>query len=240
MSDFEKDTNLLSGRGEHDVRWITVNGSHIPIKEGQSPQEAIKNHFQNKDKVEKTTFEDQVDNILSGSYIGQSQIKVSSKTPKILQDIGFPDRPILISKSVIEKNANKHGLTVEQIKALPKDMGEPFLIMESATEQNSVVEYIQSVDKNNKPIMVAVKMDRPGQLDNQFIRANIVTSEYGRENFAEHVKLGISNNAILYYNEKRLLNLPVNPRIQFPSVVEDLKPYNNILRKFNKKVNRNQ
>ena len=227
MSDFEKDTNLLSGRGEHDVRWITVNGSHIPIKEGQSPQEAIKNHFQNKDKVEKTTFEDQVDNILSGSYIGQSQIKVSSKTP-------------LISKSVIEKNANKHGLTVEQIKALPKDRGEPFLIMDSATEQNSVVEYIQSVDKNNKPIMVAVKMDRPGQLDNQFIRANIVTSEYGRENFAEHVKLGISNNAILYYNEKRLLNLPVNPRIQFPSVVEDLKPYNNILRKFNKKVNRNQ
>lgn len=235
MSDFEKDTNLLSGKGEHDVKWITVNGSHIPIKDGQSPQEAIKNHFENKDKVTKKTFEDQVDDVLSGSYIGRGQIEVSSKTPKILQDIGFPDRPILISRTVIEKNASKHNLTAEQIKALPKNMEEPFLIMKSATESSSVVEYIQAVDKNNKPIMVAVKMDKPGYLNNKYIQANIVTSEYGRDNFEEHVKLGISKNEILYYNEKRLLNLPVNSRVKFPRIIEDLKPYDNIIRKFTKK-----
>lgn len=54
----EKDNNLLHGKGEDDVEWITVNGSHVPIKDGQTPQEAIKNHFANKSKVERSKSED--------------------------------------------------------------------------------------------------------------------------------------------------------------------------------------
>ena len=49
MSEFEKDNNLLDGKGESDVDWITVNGNHIPIKEGETPKEAVENHFKNKE-----------------------------------------------------------------------------------------------------------------------------------------------------------------------------------------------
>lgn len=35
MSKLTKDNDLMSGKGENDVDWITVNGSHIPIKEGK-------------------------------------------------------------------------------------------------------------------------------------------------------------------------------------------------------------
>lgn len=51
MGDFEKNKSLMNGKGEDDVQWITVKGNHIPIKDGENPQEAIKNHFANKNKV---------------------------------------------------------------------------------------------------------------------------------------------------------------------------------------------
>jgi hypothetical protein len=47
VDEFKKDTNLLNGKGENDVEWITVNGSHIPIEDGESPQEAIEKRFKN-------------------------------------------------------------------------------------------------------------------------------------------------------------------------------------------------
>ena len=57
MSDFEKNKSLMNGKGEDDVQWITVKGNHIPIKDGENPQEAIKNHFANKNKANDTNNE---------------------------------------------------------------------------------------------------------------------------------------------------------------------------------------
>lgn len=51
MSKFERDDNIMNGKGESDIDWITVKGNHIPIKDGESPGEAIKKHFAKKDKV---------------------------------------------------------------------------------------------------------------------------------------------------------------------------------------------
>lgn len=46
MDKFIKDTNLMSGKGEDDVEWFTTkNGVHIPIREGQTREEAVKNFF---------------------------------------------------------------------------------------------------------------------------------------------------------------------------------------------------
>ena len=42
MDEMKKDTNLLNGKGEtEDVYWITVNGAHIPVEEGETKKEAI-------------------------------------------------------------------------------------------------------------------------------------------------------------------------------------------------------
>lgn len=47
MSDeFKKSSSLFDGKGEQeDIDWITVNGAHIPIKDGQSVEEAINAKF---------------------------------------------------------------------------------------------------------------------------------------------------------------------------------------------------
>ena len=34
-----------------DIKWITVNGNHIPIKPGQSTNEAISSFFNNKKEL---------------------------------------------------------------------------------------------------------------------------------------------------------------------------------------------
>lgn len=52
MEQFTKDSSLLNGKGEDDgVDWITVKGNHIPIKDGETPKEAIKKHFDKNAKV---------------------------------------------------------------------------------------------------------------------------------------------------------------------------------------------
>lgn len=45
METIKNDKDLMSGKGEQDIQWITANGSHIPIKEGESKQEAVEEHF---------------------------------------------------------------------------------------------------------------------------------------------------------------------------------------------------
>ncbi len=52
MDKFENDKSLMNGKGEEDVQWITANGSHIPIKEGESKQEAVNKFVENKEKQE--------------------------------------------------------------------------------------------------------------------------------------------------------------------------------------------
>ncbi len=52
MYKFENDKSLMNGKGEEDVQWITANGVHIPIKEGESKQEAVNKFVENKEKQE--------------------------------------------------------------------------------------------------------------------------------------------------------------------------------------------
>lgn len=47
MEEFKKDNDIMSGKGEKDIDWITVKGSHIPLKDGQTPKEAIQQQFGN-------------------------------------------------------------------------------------------------------------------------------------------------------------------------------------------------
>ena len=50
----KKIDSLLNGNGEDDLEWITINGTHIPIKKGQDTQaieQIIDDHFNNTNYV---------------------------------------------------------------------------------------------------------------------------------------------------------------------------------------------
>ena len=58
MAEEFKKTGLMDGMGESDEieRWITVKGNHVPIKKGQSQEEAIKHAFGEAEKTPKDYF----------------------------------------------------------------------------------------------------------------------------------------------------------------------------------------
>lgn len=58
---FKKDNRIMAGKGENEeISWITSNGAHIPIREGESKTEACERYF------EKTTR--LIDNINRNNY----------------------------------------------------------------------------------------------------------------------------------------------------------------------------
>jgi hypothetical protein len=55
MSDFIKSDGLMDGKGESDTEWITLpNGVHIPVKDGESKEDAI-NDFAEADEFRHIT-----------------------------------------------------------------------------------------------------------------------------------------------------------------------------------------
>ena len=49
----EKNNNLMSGKGEKG-KWITVNGSHVFIEDGQSVEDAMNKHFDKKINIDES------------------------------------------------------------------------------------------------------------------------------------------------------------------------------------------
>ncbi len=53
MDKFIKEHNITEGKGENEeISWITSNGAHIPIHEGQTKQEAVED-FSEKSLIKK-------------------------------------------------------------------------------------------------------------------------------------------------------------------------------------------
>lgn len=83
MDKFIKDDGLLKGKGESDVDWITTdNGTHIPIKPGQSKKDAINEQFKNNQSTVGQEKKDVVAKLTTSlKKVAESKYKVSK--PKI-------------------------------------------------------------------------------------------------------------------------------------------------------------
>ena len=132
----------------------------------------------------KAVFSEQVDAVLSGADTTSTHIKVSN-TPKILRDVGLPNLPILITakhlRSITQdsgtESMNYHGLGEKAIKKLPELLADPVMIMDSLTREDSVVVLTEIFDKENRPVIAAIKIDGIGRQNGEIISANILTRD---------------------------------------------------------------
>ncbi|MDE6059371.1 MAG: ssDNA-binding domain-containing protein [Clostridia bacterium] len=176
------------------------------------------------------SFADQVDRVLSGADTTNSHLEVLPTTPQILQDVGLPNLPILMTakhlKSIMQEEGdgeeNYHGLEAETVKQLPGLLSEPVMIMDSLTRDDSIVVVTESIDKENRPVIGAIKLNGFGRRDNRVIDANILTSAYGKDNFQAFIERNIEKGNVLYYNKEKSQALSVNPGVQFPDVMASL------------------
>jgi len=174
-------------------------------------------------------FDKQVDAILIGADTTSTHLRVTD-TPQILQDVGLPNLPILMTAKHLRSvtldsgsdKMNYHGLGAETVKKLPKMLAEPVMVMDSLTRDDSVVVLTDTVDKENRPIIAAIKLDGVGRQGDKIINANILTSTYGKDNIKSFLERNIDGGTILYWNKEKSQGLSVNPGIQFPDVMSIL------------------
>lgn len=92
----KKEDNLMSGKGEKG-KWITVNGAHILIEDGQSVEDAMNKHF-NKSSNSKDPKVEELSNKTGLSY------KDAEKMYKELQDEDKAYKNFLNNKTEEDRN----------------------------------------------------------------------------------------------------------------------------------------
>ena len=203
---------------------------------------------ENQDKIvfnELKPFDKQVDDVLSGADTTSSHLEVLKVTPPLLRMVGVPNLPILMTayhvKTITQENgsgsANYHGLNVDVVKKLPELLSDPVMIMDSLTRDDSIVVVTQTVDKENRPVIGAIKLGGKGYLNSIEIDANILSSAYGRESFQSFIERNIAQGKVLYVDKEKSQELAKIPGIQFPDNFATL-DFDTIIRKTNAFVNR--
>ena len=160
-------------------------------------------------KSTEKTFAEQVDEVFSGESNRYNDLKVCD-IPQILLDIGCQQLPMLytqkhLRESIKPKNnhTHAHGLTIEQIKELPKLISEPVMVFDSLSRNDSIVIVTSEIDKDNCPIIASVRANGKGKYELEQVDSNFITSVYGRENFEKHINKIIESDNMLYCNKQK-------------------------------------
>ena len=145
-------------------------------------------------------FRRAIESFKAGTLNRRDLITVTSHTPSVfiglkLGDRGFRvfDRKITIPYSVIEKAIGEqvststgegHLLDLEELKNLPELLNNPIMILDS-DKDNSLEVYVELTDKNNKPVMIALRVDekieREGRRKSEYV-VNSIRSVFGKDN----------------------------------------------------------
>lgn len=156
------------------------------------------------------TFAEQVDDVLSGKVDRFSGNLKVCDTPQILLDIGCNQLPMFytrnhLKKAILPKDRKKHqhGLTVEQIKKIPDELISPAIIMDSLTQNDSIIAILSDIDSENNPVIASIKPNGQGFYELEMQESNFITSIYGRENFKEFINRAINNNKILFIDKQK-------------------------------------
>ncbi|EHA0236006.1 hypothetical protein JJS51_000208 [Salmonella enterica] len=116
--------------------------------------------------------------MMSSLRSGDLTVQVG-RTPPVLRHLGAPDLPVSISRDVVRKAINgvSHDVKMETIEKLPELMHDPLAVYDSATQDNALVLWLDAVDRNNDPVLVAVHMNSKKDV----IEVNRIASVYGTE-----------------------------------------------------------
>ncbi|MGI5891734.1 MAG: hypothetical protein ACOX7H_03225, partial [Bacillota bacterium] len=256
-------------RLETEVLSFDTNVSRNDTDVNNSVRKNSENDTENVSYSVSEPFEEQVDKVLSGEGDFEQTHLYMGKTPKVLTDIGFSQLPMLVTAKHTYlaaksdgkyhgENDHYHNLGAERVKALPKEIADPVMIMASATKDDSAVILTEVIDEKKRPIIVAVKANGYGNYNDIEIDANIMTSAYGINDF---IARAYKEDRILYFNNEKSQLLRKTPGVQFPDNLASAdfpsqqlhnRPgvqfpdglasadFTNSIRKFKEKINKNK
>lgn len=191
------------------------------------------------------TFAEQVDEVLSGKVDRFSGNLKVCDTPQILLDVGCSQLPMFYTRNHLKKailpkdrKRHQHGLTVEQIKKIPDELLSPAIIMDSLTQNDSIIAVLSDIDSENNPVIASVKPNGQGFYELEMQESNFITSIYGRENFEEFINRTINNNKILFIDKQKSQELFSVLGLEFSKGLNSL-DFNTIIHQSHNIVNKN-
>ena len=131
---------------------------------------------------------------------------VVADTPDELKKVGLTGNQFVVSYGVISHHKNKdkdHDLNSDDWKAICDSISKPLLIVSYKDDYNMYL----SVKKNNKNILVGVKVKKEGR----YIIINDVTTAFAKKEFGDILK-NADSNIILYEDTKKITALGYGTR----------------------------
>ncbi|MDH2927890.1 LPD38 domain-containing protein [Lonepinella koalarum] len=161
-------------------------------------------------------FAKAVDAVANGENV-QGYVNVGT-TPDVLKMIGLPDTDVTIHGSTFKKvMQDKHNVTPETLKQLPKQINNPVAVMKSSTQENGYVvltELTENVNGVNKPVVAALHLKQT----QQGIELINIASVYGRNN--SQIQRGLEND-LLYWNKEKGAKFLDNLTLQLRSPLSE-------------------
>ena len=211
--------SLSSAVRERDVLKAAYERAYNAYIEREKENKTNGSGVQQESAKTEKSFEEQVDDVLAGKAQNNydNSIKLSD-TPDVLLKLGFEKLPMLYSKQHLldavkpktADNPHAHGLTREQILAVPELLKEPVCIFDSISPKpnNSVVAILCAVDNDRSPIFVSIKPNGKGIYQLENISANYTTSIYGKDNnFTGYLERVIKSGNLLYVDKEKVEQL---------------------------------
>lgn len=137
--------------------------------------------------------------MMSSLRSGDLTVQVG-RTPPVLRHLGAPDLPVSISRDIIRKATNdvKHFVNMDTIEKLPELMHDPLAVYDSATQKNSLVLWLDAVDKKRNPVLTAVHMNNKSHL----LEINRIASVYGTDGGMSKINNMERQGLALYRSDK--------------------------------------
>ena len=192
----------------------------------------------------KVSFEEQVNDALDGKLNRRNALFVS-ETPELLQKIGMKQLPMLYTQKHLrdamkpksDKNSPHHGLTKEQILKMPDIIKNPAIIMDSMSQENSVVVVSDVLDDDKAPIIMSIVANGTGIYELKNVKSNFISSYYGKDNgFESFIERALETDNILYLSKEKSQSLYQQTGLQLPGGFNKL-GYDKIIHQSNNIVN---
>lgn len=199
------DRNYLSSKEMNTTNDVSISDNNsifgydenVNSKDMQNPENDTRQFSISK------SFGEQVDDVLNGVHDKNFDLYVS-QTPKVLINVGLPDAPLLMRNGKIKKILSKHEeMSPEKIKAIPKALESPILVLKSKTHPNESVVAITEVEAGKGKMVVPVWINRKGTYldvdigEQKNATVNLTASAY-EGNIKSLLEYALYNDGFLY------------------------------------------
>ena len=192
------------------------------------------------------TFSEQVDKYIADK-LPSGDFLYLGETPTVLQNLGLPNNEVILKQNKLktlmqESNNNTdklHGLPIETIKKIPEAIANPLNILQSSTDENSVVIITDLADANERPIIASIEVNYDGQIGNIDFLSNRLTSAYGKNNYDRFMKTEIAKGNLLYDIDEGIIKELPATRLQSPKGISSFVDTNNNVSTINNSISQN-